>query len=346
MKFQRQIASLVAWWMTATVVVVAQDSNCTITCLHGSVCRRGSATYANQPENDGGKPFSFLEITTVDNHWCECVGNYTAVHCGTQFERCHSSGSGHRHVCYYGGKCLAGLETTAADSQQFCDCTDAHKNEVPMVGKYCQVEAAKEIEQGETDTFGGGDDGNPNTTANDVPVEFCDETRKTAGFCFNGGTCKTGWETLDRPCECLDGHRGVHCEFVTGSVPECDLACENGGTCRLGVKSYDVALYNEFWDNHENYMTCDCPEGYYGNRCEINGIECGDKHCFNGATCEDALSISGSTRYFCNCQGASNEIDSFAGQYCEAESTSFCKKTAGNNGMLFCTHGGTCNDDA
>ena len=66
------------------------------------------------------------------------------------------------------------------------------------------------------------------------------------GTCLNGGYCFVG------KCICLGGFSGVNCG-------QCSPPCQNAGTC-------------------SNNGTCECPEMFYGSRCELS---------YNGTTNSD-----------------------------------------------------------
>jgi hypothetical protein len=57
------------------------------------------------------------------------------------------------------------------------------------------------------------------------------------------------------------------------------------------------------------------------------------------------LNNQGETEFHCDCLKADSNEASYAGQYCQSESTTFCTKEADHNGHLFCTNGGTCKDE-
>ena len=323
--------------MAQTPAAEVDASVCPISCQNDAVCREGQQTYVDHPKQSDGQPFSFHRVTAVNGHYCDCPANWTGIRCGREYEVCPPGPSGKQHFCYHGGSCLGGMEDSIADDLQFCDCSKAAHNGTPMRGKYCELEASN-------DKDGDGEDDPIDPNSDEVPVVFCDPNTKQF-FCYNGGTCKDGFMKRARYCDCQEGHRGPHCEFEHGHVPECDLKCENSGECRLGIKEYDEELLEGFWDNHENYMTCDCPDGYFGNKCEKEGVPCGDKTCFNGAACEQALNVNGETAFVCDCRTADTDTISFAGDFCQSESTSFCTKTPGANGHLFCANGGTCKED-
>ncbi len=94
----------------------------------------------------------------------------------------------------------------------------------------------------------------------------------------------------------------------------------------------------------------ECSDGWFGDDCEIPGVECGNAHCFNGGGCLETLNKNGQTTYACDCRDAGHLGKSWAGQYCENAATTECQpgplaeKLQHANGDLFCTNGGTCKD--
>ena len=92
-----------------------------------------------------------------------------------------------------------------------------------------------------------------------------------------------------------------------------------------------------------------CPDGWFGDDCEIPGTECGGAHCFNGGTCLESVNDNGKTTYTCDCRSAAHLGFTWAGQYCENKATVDCTdpdytNVDHANGHLFCTNGGTCKD--
>jgi hypothetical protein len=115
----------------------------------------------------------------------------------------------------------------------------------------------------------------------------------------------------------------------------------------VGIKDYDTAIYADFWAQHDgNFQYCACAKGFFGLTCETAGEECGDDYCFNGAECMQTLNQKGETQFRCDCLDADTADASYAGQYCQSESTTFCEKQADANGHLFCTNGGTCKEES
>lgn len=150
------------------------------------------------------------------------------------------------------------------------------------------------------------------------------------------------------PCNCETGYEGPHCEFKKGSVPSCDLQCQNDGHCELGLGD-DVTKIHDLQHLFQDtgYQKCVCPPGYGGTYCEVKRSECGSHHCYNGGTCiprEDPSQPS-VTKYHCDCTTAHDADKSYAGRFCQFESSSFCSKNEDQNGHLFCTNGGTCREN-
>lgn len=300
MKFAALVSTLAL--IVGTTSVSAQ---CTLQCNSASVCGAGDADFSEHPKDINGVPFEFHKETNKDGFHCACPGGLTGLRCNRQYTKCENG-----HYCYHGGKCISGIDEKIAPDQLFCDCSDAEHAGFPYVGKYCEIQGA--------------------TQCGDSEI-----------FCTNNGVCEADFETRAHPCNCPVGHRGPHCEFDTGFVPECTLECQNGGECTLGIKDYDTALYNKVWAQQDgNFQYCSCPEGFFGLNCEVQGQQCGDGHCFHGASCLETAHSDGTTDFVCDCTTAHDEDKSYAGEFCENESTSFCEKSETANGQLFCTNGG------
>jgi hypothetical protein len=210
--------------------VTGAASKCPMTCSNGGVCKVGTADFSMQPVAANGAPFTFLAETSREGWFCECPEGFTGIRCGRPVVACPDADNTTGPLyCYHGGQCVEGLgnSTTVAENQRFCDCSAAEYNGVFYFGKYCEIEGARECAPG-----------------SDV-------------FCTAQGTCKDDFESKAHPCECRDGYRGPHCEFLRGQVPDCVLECQNGGECTLGVKDFETAKYQEFWLTHDgNYQHC------------------------------------------------------------------------------------------
>lgn len=149
------------------------------------------------------------------------------------------------------------------------------------------------------------------------------------------------------PCTCNSGYSGPSCQYEDGTVPDCDLGCQNGGVCTFDYSGDEPAYM--YWEDggseqHES-MTCKCPDGYKGRLCDVKSVPCGDSWCFHGGTCIEH-SVNGKMQYDCDCTTTYTDEASYAGTMCQFAATSYCTKASGGaNGNLFCTNHGRCNDE-
>lgn len=294
-----------------TQTMATINPTCPLDCQgEGAFCARGNADFSKYQSTNHSLPF--LKDLNQGGYHCDCPIGRTGVLCERTYETC-SDGF---HFCFHGGRCMTGIKDAHGNEQHYCDCGEAEHDGQPYAGKYCEAEA----------------------------VEVCGEAAEYGKvFCTNGGTCRDSFlEHLDQPCVCEVGFEGPHCEYRSAAgVPDCELDCQNGGKCQIGDKNYPPnQLYKEFWKTHDDNRYCTCPPGFFGLYCEIEGEKCGDEHCFNGGTCVTKQNPDGTTRNYCDCTTAHNQDKSYAGRYCEAESTAFCTKMADHNGHQFCVNGG------
>eukprot|EP00980_Cylindrotheca_fusiformis_P014368 scaffold3827_cov179-Cylindrotheca_fusiformis.AAC.32 len=301
--------------LVASLAVVSGDTcgNSTLHCYgDGIPCLEGDADFSLHPRDPFNETFFFLKTTNMDGYYCDCPDNLTGLRCAREYEKC----DGADHFCYHGGKCIKGLNDKVSENELFCDCSDAKHNGIPYKGKYCEVE-----------------------------LEQCGGTDSEI-YCANNGNCKDDFANKLRPCDCDPAHRGPHCEFDDGHVPECNLECDNGGECARGIKTYSTALHNDFFARHDgNFMYCDCPEGYYGLKCEARAEACGDAQCFHGGKCIQSKNSKNETIDACDCSEASHEGVPYIGQYCQSPVTKKCSED-GANGQFVCANEGECKDEA
>jgi hypothetical protein len=232
---------------------------CPLICSNGAECKLGEHDFSSHPKEANDSIFTFLQTTSREGWFCDCPAGFTGLRCNRQFEVCplelenlavgvgqDSDSNVSPHFCYHGGSCIAGLTDGSHDSidssQRYCDCSKAEHNGTPYFGKYCEIEGA---------------------------IRCSDDSDQ---YCTAQGSCQEDAETMANPCDCRVGHRGPHCEFMRGSVPDCTLACgrttinEDGtvttgmggyGDCRLGIKAFENARYEDFWSDHDgNYQYC------------------------------------------------------------------------------------------
>jgi len=265
---------------------------------------------------------------------CACEKGWTGLRCATPYESCIYSGINDTGLtCYNGGKCLSGLADIYGNEQLYCDCSNASQttingNVTTYVGKYCDIPNAA-------------DDYN-----HTHETDACNHEKTI--FCVNGGSCKNNYlASPDKPCNCGIRYDGPHCEFAMGTVPVCNLTCQNKGVCRLGIRTYRLhedAYLADFFTNNVNYQYCDCPSPYYGVECESKTEMCGLYDCFNGGMCVINRTM-GNTTANCDCTTANSQGNQYGGRFCQYPSSDLCDKTLTENGQLFCVNNGTCPAD-
>jgi hypothetical protein len=239
------------------VPVESPASECPLDCSNGAECKLGEHDFSLHPKDANGSDFTFLQTTSRRGWFCDCPAGFTGLRCNREYDVCpleldnlaagqDSDSNVNPHFCYNGGSCIVGLtdgtNESIDSSKLFCDCSKAEHNKTPYFGKYCEIEGAVR----------------------------CSEDSDQ--YCTAQGTCKEDAENKANPCDCRVGHRGPHCEFMRGSVPDCTLPCggttlnEDGtftqgeggyGECRLGIKEFENARYTDFWlDHFGNYQYC------------------------------------------------------------------------------------------
>lgn len=250
--------------------------------------------------------------------FCLCPTNFFGSFCEETGAKCGGN------YCYHTSKCLE-IHLADGSSEHVCDCTSAFTDETYYAGEFCQYPS--------TQFCSGGDDPNGRQ------------------FCVNNGKCPL---KRHQACDCPEGFTGPRCAFQIGvdgsDYSECDLPCQNGGTCQKGLKdAFSGELFEKFdldiahilethGQQHVNYEHCVCPEGYFGIRCEYLMEQCGEgEHlCFHGSEC-----VRYDDMFGCDCESSDQKV---AGLFCENIATSLCEQwvDSENGHRGFCTNGGKC----
>lgn len=174
-------------------------TECPLMCNNGGECKKGNSDFSNHPKETGKTPFTFQQTTNREGWYCDCKDGFTGLRCNRHYDICPVDNSSSiasnivdSHYCYHGGKCIDGLtdgsHSDIDDTERFCDCSNAQHNGVLYFGKYCEIEGAVR----------------------------CDPNSQI--FCTAQGFCADDYENKVHPCDCKQGHRGPHCEFILGSV--------------------------------------------------------------------------------------------------------------------------------
>jgi Notch-like protein len=316
-------------WILSSTVVAGQDGgveNCPLDCKNGSTCQEGDASFEGHPTDADGKPFH-KDVVDIRNYHCACPEGFTGVTCAIPFESCADERD--NHVCYHGGTCILGFLDDDGNNQYHCDCSSATEANVDSpsdnktyVGNYCEYEQ---------ETTCGKDD--------DQPQQNPSAQEGASSFCVNEGVCKNNDDSIhngggEAPCTCGEEYAGAHCEYRSAEIPttSCDLNCQNGGSCQLGIGG-------DTDDNKGDFNYCLCPPQSHGNLCENDlGTPCGINTCYHGSECVRGANDGG---LYCDCSTAVNVPGKhYAGPFCQYEATNYC----GDTQDYFCVNSGSCVD--
>lgn len=162
-------------------------ANCTLSCDNEGKCRKGAkdVTLISQ---FGSDLEGFNQTHTETWEHCVCPDGYFGVQCEHQLEIC----PGGDHVCLHGSKCMARHDGT--ELNQECDCDAGFDAIEKHAGKFCQY----------------------------TSTDICTKHGKPGvgkanfAFCVNSGRCraKVSDNEPHPGCDCPDGFRGDHCEFL------------------------------------------------------------------------------------------------------------------------------------
>ncbi|KAL7461415.1 hypothetical protein ACHAXS_001835 [Conticribra weissflogii] len=301
-----------------------QFEECSLECARG-VCAKGFKDY-DYLVGTGPFPASLVtDLISSSGEHCVCPTGWTGLKCDIEVKRCSA-----KKYCYNGSTCIYDSK-----GEPYCDCNTASTDEKSFAGLSCEHEG----------------------------TSYCDpslEQDQKDAFCANGGQCISDPLERHEGCVCPDGWTGDLCDIRADDEEheeeDCNLNCENGGSCRFGVKGYkdsydelDLAVY---YKKHKDGMYCSCPDGFTGLQCEVDITHChageggdNDHFCLNGTPCslDDPKFVGVDKKYECQCSEAGDEItDMLAGRYCEYAVTEFCSHDKRRHTHSWCTNGGKC----
>jgi hypothetical protein len=288
---------------------------CRLECEHGT-CAKGFKTYDNLI---GTGPFPAelaFDVISANGEHCVCPDGYTGLTCEIPMQSCGSEKN-----CYNGSTCKYD-----ENGNPMCDCNSAHTDEMSFAGTNCEQESTMRCDPG------------------------LDQDQKDS-FCAHG-QCIEYPDARHEGCTCNDGWSGDLCDIQEEYEEVCDLDCENGGSCRFGVKGY-----KDTYDNlalpvlaitSERGMYCSCPDSFTGLKCEVSINYCQidgsepEHFCLNGVPC-DSDDTDVTNKFSCRCDIEQHEASlQLAGRFCEYAVTEFCSEDGERNDHSFCTNGGKC----
>ncbi|KAM9796106.1 protein crumbs homolog 1 isoform 2-T2 [Syngnathus typhle] len=127
-------------------------------------------------------------------------------------------------------------------------------------------------------------------------------------LCANGGTCLRG---LDRyACLCPENYTGPLCNERVEEIPWYIVVKNVRPNLPVSVCGDDLKNYTCFNGGNctERDLSCDCPPGFAGHRCEQEIDECKSNPCLNGGYCRNLIN-----KFLCVCDM------SYAGDTCQTD---------------------------
>ncbi|KAM6922069.1 protein crumbs homolog 1 [Xenentodon cancila] len=130
-------------------------------------------------------------------------------------------------------------------------------------------------------------------------------------LCANGGTCLHGPETY--ACLCPENYTGAFCNERVEEIPWYIVVKNVRPKLPVSVCGDDTRNYTCFNGGNcsDRVLSCDCPPGFTGHRCEQEVDECRSNPCLNGGYCRNLIN-----KFVCVCDM------SYAGDTCQTDLTS------------------------
>ncbi|XP_054876255.1 protein crumbs homolog 1 isoform X1 [Poeciliopsis prolifica] len=130
-------------------------------------------------------------------------------------------------------------------------------------------------------------------------------------LCANGATCLHGPDKY--ACLCAENYTGPLCSERVEELPWYIVVRKITPKLPVSVCGDEVRNYTCFNGGNctDRELSCDCPAGFVGHRCEQDVDECKSNPCLNGGYCRNLVN-----RFVCVCDM------SFAGDVCQTDLTS------------------------
>ncbi|XP_077440055.1 protein crumbs homolog 1 isoform X2 [Vanacampus margaritifer] len=130
-------------------------------------------------------------------------------------------------------------------------------------------------------------------------------------LCAHGATCLHGPDRYS--CLCPDNYTGPLCNERVEEIPWYIVVKNVRPQLPVSVCGDDIKNYTCFNGGNctERELSCDCPPGFTGHRCEQEVDECKSNPCLNGGYCRNLIN-----KFLCVCDM------SYAGDICQTDLTS------------------------
>ncbi|XP_059196299.1 protein crumbs homolog 1 [Centropristis striata] len=140
----------------------------------------------------------------------------------------------------------------------------------------------------------------------DEEVDMCENH-----LCAHGGTCLHGPDRY--ACLCPENYTGPLCNERIEEIPWYIVVRNVRPKLPVSVCGDDTRNYTCFNGGNctDRELSCDCPPGFIGHRCEQEVDECKSNPCLNGGYCRNLIN-----KFICVCDM------SFAGDTCQTDLTS------------------------
>jgi len=323
---------------------------CNLKCFHGGICNVGMKQYqttiAPSLRDYFGQYEEEYEEGGVEEQHCLCPKGFTGRQCEASISDCDgggdSSSSSRSHQCLNGGECGSSSDDTNFFDDNYDDGDDIGGDGAEYRYCNCGTASSSPTEEGGLEVqFAGNACESASSTFCPTPSGF----DQLDFYCTNGGVC--GDNSWDK-CVCSADYSGPRCEFLVQYHTDCDLQCQNGGTCFFGddptttpYNALDIGVQpppppTPTLDPSSISRHCKCPDGFIGDTCESVIEICGryEHHCLNGGLCVD-----NGDEYTCDCRSDDGLVP-HAGEYCQHVATVICKGAFNS----FCTNNGICKD--
>ncbi|XP_056132751.1 protein crumbs homolog 1 [Lampris incognitus] len=130
-------------------------------------------------------------------------------------------------------------------------------------------------------------------------------------LCAHGSTCLHGPDRY--ACLCAENYTGPYCNERVEEIPWYILVKNVRPKLPVSVCGDDTRNYTCFNGGNctDRDLSCDCPPGFTGHRCEQEMDECKSNPCLNGGYCRNLIN-----KFVCVCDM------SYAGDVCQTDLTS------------------------